>query len=188
VLPGPDRVERKLGQGKVGWLVRGEPRGEPYAWPGAKSEPMRFQHSRVFAAKPGSPFRIALAYARGTEWFTKGAWYCLNYLAPLVDWLISACTRPRALHGGVAYYGSLGGASDQFPVWVGFVADEVESIELYHEDGAVRRIPIVNNAFAFQTSVRRPVKLVARDAAGRVVKVGAVGSPESGLRGMGAPA
>jgi hypothetical protein len=48
-LPGPDRVERTLESG-IEWLQRGEPRGEPFAWP--YPFPDRVLYSRMLAPDP----------------------------------------------------------------------------------------------------------------------------------------
>lgn len=73
------------------------------------------------------------------------------------------------VRGGIGLSGAWPNET-QFPLYVGLVADEVATLELYYESGGRRSIPIVENAFAFQAPFFEHVKLVARDAEGRVVR------------------
>ena len=72
----------------------------------------------------------------------------------------------------------------QFPLWVGLASDDVARIELFHRDGSVDRVSLVDNVFSFQTRRGEPVKLVAFDRENRVVKLGLVGGSGSGLSGF----
>ena len=173
-LPGPVHVDRTLTDGSIGWLDRGEARGQPFAWP--SEYPQRILHSRMLAPDPTSSFRLGLASAEGTNWQTEGRWYCLAWLWPLAPASFSSmCTRADAVAAGLSISGAWPTAGQQFPLWVGMAADEVARIELFYRDGTTQPVPVSDNVFAFYTPRLEPVKLVAYDHEGRVVKIDVVG-------------
>jgi hypothetical protein len=183
-LPGPDRVERKLEDGRIGWLDRGEARGEEFAWPGQRA--VRVLWARSIQPDSASPFRIAISRAERVGGTHVAAFYCLKWLWPLLATTGStSCIRTTAVASGIAYTADLPNSGEQFPFWVGLAADEITRLELFYPDGQSRGVAVVDNTFAFQTRRGEPVKLAAYDRAGRVVKVGLVGSAESGLSGLG---
>jgi hypothetical protein len=164
-LPGPAQVERRLTTGSVGWLERGESRGEPFEWP---SQPDVMVTSRVLQPNPAISFRLGVGFKEGDA---DGDWYCLAHLWPLVKGPLShGCARADWVRGGIGFMGAWPNES-QFALYVGLVADEVATLELYYESGDRRSIPLVDNAFAFQVRSFEPVKLVARDHDGRAVKI-----------------
>ncbi len=182
-LPGPGQVERSVEHGRIGWLERGESRGEPFDWP--QERPWRIVNARSIQPDPASPFRLAVAYAGGSGQPATGRFYCLKWLWPLIaETGSTSCIRTGAIASGLAYTADLPNSGEQFPLWVGLAADDIERLELYYPEGARRDIPIADNVFTFQTRKGEPVKLVAYDNAGAVVKVGLVGSSESGLSGF----
>lgn len=181
-LPGPDHVDRLLENGSIAWLDRGESRGEPFTFP--DHGPQRVVSSRLLQPDPASSFRMGIARSEGTDWRTNGGWYCLAWLWPLVRGSSSSmCTRAETLDSGLVYTGSWFSSAVQFPLWVGLASDDVARIELFHRDGSVDPVSLVDNVFSFQTARGETVKLVAYDREGRVVKLGLVGGGESGLRG-----
>lgn len=182
-LPGPNQVERSIEHGRIDWLERAEPRGEPFDWP--KERSWQILYARTIQPDPTSPFRLAVAYAEGSGQTTVGKFYCFKWLWPLIaNPGSTSCIRSDAIASGVAYTAELPNSGEQFPLWVGVAADEIERLELYYSEDVHRNIRIVDNVFAFQTRRGEPVKLVAYDHSGRVVKVGPVGSPDSGLSGF----
>jgi hypothetical protein len=182
-LPGPDRVERKLEDGRIGWLDRGEARGEGFVWP--RQRAFRVLRARSIQPDSASPFRIAISRAESVGGTHVAAFYCLKWLWPLIATPGStSCVRTDAVSSGIAYTADLPNSGEQFPLWVGLAADEIERLELFYPDGRSRGVAVVHNTFVFQTRRGEPVKLAAYDRAGRVVKVGLVGSAESGLSGL----
>jgi hypothetical protein len=181
-LPGPDRVERTLTNGSIGWLESGEARGEPFTWP--DDYPQRVVHSRLIRPDASSAMRFGLAYAEGTTANTRGGWYCLAWLWPLIkDSLVSYCGRAEAVNAGISYTGALSSSGVQFPLRVGMASDQVARIELFRADGSSQPVPLVDNVFTFQTWRLDPVKLVAYDDQNRVVTIEIQGTPDSSFRG-----
>jgi hypothetical protein len=165
-LPGPAEIDRRLEDGAVGWLERGDARGEAFDWPRPTSHAMLT--SRVLRPNPAMSFRLGVGFARGDE---HGDWYCLAHLWPLVKGPMSTmCARADWVRGGIGLAGAWPNET-QFPLHVGLVADDVATLEVYYESGGRSSIPIVDNAFAFQAPFFEHVKLVARDAEGLVVKI-----------------
>jgi hypothetical protein len=180
--PGPDRVERPLTNGSIGWLQRGEARGEPFTFP--DQGPQRVIESRLLQPDPASSFRIGIAFAEGTAWQTKGGWYCLSWLWPLIPGSSSSmCTRAETIDSGLMYAGAWFNSALQFPLWVGLAPDDVARIELIHRDGTTVPVSLVDNVFSFQTTRGEAIKLVAYDSENRAVKIEIVGGNGSGLRG-----
>jgi hypothetical protein len=182
-LPGPDRVERTLTSGSIGWLERREARGEPFAW--RNTYPQHIVWSRQLEPDPAKTFRVGIAVGQGTDANTRGRWYCLAWLWPLVENSFSDfCGRADAVDSGLTYIGAWPSAGVQFPLWIGMTSDDVASIELFRPDGSHVAVPLLDNVFTFQTSKREPAKLVAYDRDGRVVKIEVVGAPGSSVRGI----
>jgi hypothetical protein len=180
-LPGPDRVERTLTSGSIGWLDRREPRGEPFPWP--SGYPQDTVWSRQIEPDPATVFRTGIALGEGTQPNTRGRWYCLAWLWPLVKGsFASYCGRAEAVASGMTYVSAWSSSGVQFPRWIGMASDDVARIELFRPDGSRAQVALLDNVFTFQTSRREPVKLVAYDQEERVVKVEAVGGRGSSLR------
>ena len=181
--PGPDHVERTLTGGSIGWIERGEARGEPFTF--SDQGPQRFVHSRLLQPDPASSMRIGIAYAEGTAQETNGGWYCLSWLWPLIrDSGSSMCTRAESVGPGLMYAGAWMNSLVQFPLWVGLASDDVARIELIHQDGTIDPVSLVDNVLSFQTTRGEAVKLVAYDNENRVVKIEIVGGNGSGLRSI----
>jgi hypothetical protein len=181
-LPGPDRVERAITNGSIGWLERGEARGEPFQFP--DHGPQRIVESRLLQPDPASSFRIGIAFAKGTNWQTNGGWYCLSWQWPLIrNSLSSMCARADSVETGLMYGGAWMSSALQFPLWVGLASDDVTRIELIHRDGSRVPVSLADNVFSFQTRRGEALKLVAYDSENRVVRVEIVGGNGSGLRG-----
>jgi hypothetical protein len=181
-LPGPDGVKPALTNGSIGWLDRGEPRGEPFKFPG--HGPMRIVEARLLEPDPATSFRVGVARSEGTDWRTAGRWYCLAWFWPLIRGSsMSMCSRDDPIETGLFYSASLMSSAVQFPLWVGLAADEVAGLELYHRDGSVDAVSLVDNVFSFHTLRGEATKLVAYDKNDRVVRIEVVGGPGSGAVG-----
>jgi hypothetical protein len=169
-LPGPDRVDRTLHAGSIGWLERAEPRGEPFDWP--YGFPDRVLYSRILAPDPSSSFRIALAYGEDADWRENGRWYCLAWFWPLVPGSLSnrGCGRDNLIDSGLTWHG-VSPIAGGFPFNVGLASDEVGRIEIFYEDGSIQRVPLRDNVFSFHVAADLHSKIVAYDHQGRVVSV-----------------
>jgi hypothetical protein len=169
-LPGPDRVDRTLETGSIGWLERAEPRGEPFDWP--YDFPDRVLYSRMLTPDPSSSFRIALAYGEDPDWRENGRWYCLAWLWPLVPGSLSSrgCGRDNLIDSGLTLEGvSL--VAGGFPHYIGLASDDVGRIEIFYEDGSTQRVPLSENVFSFYLAADLHSKIVAYDREGRVVSI-----------------
>jgi hypothetical protein len=177
-LPGPDRVERTLTSGSIGWLEGREPRGEPFTWPAGYD--LDIVWSRHIQPDPGKTFRTGIAFAEGTQPNSRGRWYCLAWLWPLVERSFSSfCQRADVVYSGLTYAGAWPSSGLQFPRWVGMASDDVARIKLFRPDGSHVPVALKDNVFTFQTSRREPVKVVAYDHDGRVVGLEVVGGAGS---------
>jgi hypothetical protein len=169
-LPGPDRVERTLQAGSIGWLQRGETRGEPFSWP--YEFPDRVLYSRMLAPDPTSSFRLAVAYGEDPDWQENGRWFCTAWLWPTVSGSKSGrgCGRENLIDSGLHYLGTAPRAGG-FPHYVGLAADAIGRIEIFYEDGSTQNVPLTDNAFSFYIAADLHSKLVAYDREGRVVTI-----------------
>jgi hypothetical protein len=169
-IPGPDRVERTLQAGSIGWLERGKPRGEPFAWP--YHFPERVLYSRMLAPDPTSSFRIALAYGEDGDWRKNGRWYCVAWLWPTVPGSLSSrgCGRDNLIDSGLTYHG-VSPLAGGFPHFVGLASDDVGRIEIFYEDGSTQRVPLSDNVFSFYVAADLHSKIVAYDHEGLVVSI-----------------
>jgi hypothetical protein len=174
-LPGPARVDHEPAHSSVGWLVRGEDRGEPFVWDETSAPfAQRILFARAVAPDPTSSFRVALGYGEGSDGQTLRRWYCLTWLAPLIPG-----PNPR---GCIGWAESIDDAAwtithsgttiaEQFPLWIGIATDAIARLELFHADGTSVAVPYNDNVFSFYTRRGEPSKLVAYDQMDRVVKV-----------------
>jgi hypothetical protein len=170
-IPGPARVERTLETGSVGWLERREPRGEPFDWP--YDSPSEILYSRVVAPDPTSSFRLGVAFGQDADWREHGRWYCLAWFWPLVPDSLTGrgCTRADTVAVGPVVEGTWPSGFGEFPQFVGIASDEVNSLKVFYEDGSTKDVPLVDNLFSFYVDGVQGSKLVAYDAANRVVRV-----------------
>lgn len=169
-LPGPDRVDRTLEAGSIGWLQRAEPRGEPFTWP--YPFPDRVLYSRMLAPDPSSSFRLAVAFGEDRDWRENGRWFCTAWLWPTVPGSKSSrgCGRDNLIDSGLTYLGTSPLAGG-FPHYVGLASDAVGRIEIFYEDGSTQDVPLSDNAFSFYVAADLHSKLVAYDREGRVVTI-----------------
>jgi hypothetical protein len=169
-LPGPDRVERALDGGSIGWLEHGEPRGEPFAWP--YEFPDHVLYSRMLAPDPTSSFRLAVAYGQDPDWQENGRWFCTAWLWPLVPGSRNdrGCGRSSLIDSGLTYLGTSPLAGG-FPHYVGLASDAIGRIELFYEDGSTQEVPLRDNAFSFYVAADLHSKLVVYDRDGSVVAI-----------------
>lgn len=172
-LPGPVGIERDLESSGVGWLDRGETRGEAFDWrlpDGAPdSTPPRM---RSIHPNPTTSLRVLVGRSSFGLSGREEPTYCLTHVWPLSARPSGFRCAPKTRLGVVMpAIGSAIPFDAQFPVHYGLVADRVESLELYLSNGAREEIPIVDNVFAVQVPSADPAKLVAYDDDHRVVAI-----------------
>lgn len=184
-LRGPDKVERRVSGGTIGWVIRAEPRGEPVppalrarlSQPKVKpadrpeglpppSSPKAGGLARVIKPDPADFLRVMLAQgAKDGEicWYevTRGGvgGSCGD---PAVIF------RDRPFTAGWTY----AGAGSQFLTLLGIATDDVARLELFLGTGERRRVPLRDNAYVMRVHrAKMPARLVAYDAAGRVIGI-----------------
>lgn len=176
-LPGPDRVERTLTSGSIGWLENGESRGEPIQWPDGSP---RTRHAQMLEPDPSSSLRLVIADTEERKG-PGGKMLCLGTLWPLVRGSFSSlCSRADTIDSGFNVSSAWADDAQQFPLWTGIASDEVSRIELFFGDDSTEEVSLRDNVFAFYARRGEAVKLVAYDHEGRVVKIEVVGGSGSG--------
>ena len=173
-LPGPAVVERPIESPRVGWLDRGEERGDPYEWPQTGGRGEGFPRMRMIQPSPTTSMRVLVGRLDGSP--SRPAGYCLTNVWPLSPGPTGFGFAPIGGRSGPITLASATTVFDaQFPVFYGLVADDVDSLRLILKNGAAEAIPIVDNVFAFQASGAEAAKLVGYDAEGRVALITMVG-------------
>jgi hypothetical protein len=172
-LPGPIGIERDLGSPGVGWLDRGEARGNAFDWRLPNGEPeSAFPQMRSIHPNPATSLRVLVSRASFGLSGRKEPTYCLTNVWPLSPRPSGFMCGPTARLGAVMPAIAAAIPFDaQFPVHYGLVADGVESLELYLSNGAREEVPIVDNVFAVQVPSADPAKLVAYDEEHHVVAI-----------------
>jgi hypothetical protein len=168
--PGPARVERHVSGGTIGWLDRRELRGSSIGRiPGRSGADVR-RHvvfGRVIEPDPGRPERIAVTLSTSRHG---------GRATGLCTWLL---LRGGASVGGCAVRAGLFskspiaaelGMDGQFTTIAGLVSDDVARVVAFVADGQTLAVPLADNVFLVDiASSRFPARLVAYDAAGRVI-------------------
>ena len=161
-FPGPSVVERPIASSHVGWLDRGELRGDRYDWPTPKGH-SSFPRMRMIHPNPATSMSVLVSRMDSTPA------YCATNVWPLSGAPKGFMCDPIGGPSGTITFASATSVFDaQFPVYYGLVPDGVGSLKLILQNGATEPVPIVDNVFAFQTSGAEPAKLVGFDSAGRV--------------------
>jgi hypothetical protein len=170
-LPGPAAVERGSAPLRVGWLDRGENRGEPYEWPTNGEVTEGLPQMRMFQPSPITSMQVLVSGPRNLG-LPNETGYCLTNvwpLSPRPTGFMCASTHPS---GAILLATATAVPFDaQFPIYYGLVADDVASLELFLSNRARESIPIVDNVFALQAAAADPAKLVAYDRDHRVLGV-----------------
>ena len=179
---GPDRVDRSVPVGTVGWILRHEPRGE---------EPPRDMVERATAGMPGKVVLARLIHIDRAGGFATlvaelqvdrrnpgnyrvgGRMVCFT-LVSHGQLLGGGCNaRATLLYDGPFTMGeSIAEGGDQYAVLYGIANDEVARMTLYQANGDVVPVPLRDNVYAVRAlRAAYPVRLVAADAAGRVIGI-----------------
>jgi hypothetical protein len=179
---GPDRVDRSVPVGTVGWILRHEPRGE---------EPPRDMVERATAGMPGKVVLARLIHIDRAGGFATlvaelqvdrrnpgnyrvgGRMVCFT-LVSHGQLLGGGCNaQATLLYDGPFTLGeSIAEGGDQYAVLYGIANDQVARMTLYQANGDVVSVPLRDNVYAVRAlRAAYPVRLVAADAAGRVIGI-----------------
>ncbi len=179
---GPDHVDRSVPVGTVGWILRHEPRGV---------EPPRDMVERVTKGMPGRvTFARLIEIGRADAFATLvvelqvdqrnpgnygiGGHMVCTTLVSHGQLLGGGCNaRATLLYDGPFTMGeSIAEGGDQYAVLFGVANDDVARMALYQANGEVVPVPLRDNVYAVRTlRAAYPVRLVASDAAGRVIGI-----------------
>lgn len=165
---GPDRLERTVRGGSVGWVLRREPRGEPVsaALRRLGDGAIAFgSFARVIQPDPDDFVRFTVGVRGGTRpelCFREISRGGIGGGCNSADVLFAA----RPFSGGWTY----AGAGSQLVIASGLASDDVDRLILYLGNGERRAVALRDNVyFARVHRAELPARLVALDAGGRVV-------------------
>ena len=174
---GPEKVERVVEGGTIGWFTRREERGEPLDDELRETLTLvpKTAFGRMLTPDPGSSKRMVISAGK-TRHFplhpTNEPWLSYFVVArggtggsgmPLDDLF------PRSPF--TFSYGSVGGG-DQFATFDGLASDDVARMEIFTATGDRIPVPLRDNAYLIEVALARfPAKLVAYDAEGRVIGI-----------------
>ena len=169
---GPGTVERVVRGGTIGWLERREPRGEPLPeglrrrmghWP----LHARMAFARLLVPDLNDFLRVVLgvrADRRNEICFaqvTRGG-------------IGTSCTPSARAFAGRPFTGgwTYAGVGSQFVTYAGMASDDVARLELFLGTGERRPVALRDNVFVVRAArASFPARLVAYDAAGRVIGI-----------------
>ena len=168
-IPGPHTVQRSLGPGAIGWLLRHQPRGQSLAQAHIPRSTLLGYHlpggikfARVLRPDPNSNLRIVVSLIG-----KHGHNLCI--LTILSNAGGGGCSvRLNPVNAGL----TLDQGGNQFVVLSGLARDGVTTLTLYLADGERWPVTLTNNAFAIQVPRDKfPVSLVAYNNTGQIVGI-----------------
>lgn len=171
--PGPAKVDREVTTGRIGWLERREPRGEPLDVVPARTRRNMVRNmifGRVLSPSTDLSLRVAVTLSadRGAPRLPAG----------ICTWLIvrggasGGCSRRDEIfsRGPLTLSISLAGGSEAFATAAGLVSDEVDRLVVFSAGGEEFEVPVADNVFAVALSrAKLPARLVAYDGTGAVI-------------------
>lgn len=183
--PGPTEVERHVEGGTIGWLFRGEPRGqslaeagfERWGFPFTRTGDVRF--ARVVTPDPAGRARVALGLVDvrpDPAWVLPrptGEQVC-TILSFIPDAQLGTCGPVGSLFRNAPVTWSLSGGpgGSQYVVVHGLASDDVARLELFLATGERLAIPLTDNTYALEVPrTKFPIRIVGYDAEGRVVAI-----------------
>jgi hypothetical protein len=165
-LLGPTDVQRAVRGGRVAWFERREERGSPLPRDAVRLR-MWGTFVRGIQPDPDDFLRVVVADRTGDRREICSALLTRGGVG-------GGCAPPATLfsRGPVSAGWTYSGVGRQFVILHGIASDDVARLELFLGTGDRHRVPLRDNVFA--TRVRRasfPARLVAYDAAGRVIGI-----------------
>jgi hypothetical protein len=177
---GPSIVERRVTDGTIGWLERGEPRGQSLAEAGIRLPAVegigKFHHvgvgkfARVIAPVPGDFLRLVVG---------KNPGVICEYLVTRGG-VGGGCSPPARLFSQGPFYATYGfsGAGTQQAVVEGLASDDVARLQQFLANGSRRPIALRDNALLARAPLGLfPVRVVAYDGSGRIIGITTLRSP-----------
>jgi len=191
---GPEKVERVIEGGTIGWFVRREERGEPLddELRGTLGLVPKDAFGRMITPDPGSSKRMVITAGKHSHWPLRAT------NEPLLSYFVVA----RGGTGGSAIplddmfprtpftfsYGTVGGG-DQFATFAGLASDDVARMEIFTATGNRIPVPLRDNVYLIEVALARfPAKIVAYDAGGRVIGIERTQRSEGQATVIGEPA
>lgn len=173
--PGPDKVERVVDGGSIGWLERREPRGEPIdVVPGRMRRHLsrNMVFGRVLAPSSDPTLRIALTLNVGRQ--------AVSQLDPsgVCAWLLTrgggggGCSPRDDLfaRGPITLSTTLASGSQAFLTANGLVSDDVERLVVFVTGGGEYDLPFADNVYVARLArADLPARIVAYDSDGKVI-------------------
>jgi hypothetical protein len=175
--PGPDKVERVVEGGSIGWLDRREPRGEPID---VVPEGRMRRHlvtnmvfGRVLAPPSEQMLRIAVTLNVGRQ--------AVSQLEPsgVCTWLLTSgggggggCSPRETLFATspITLSTSLTSGSQAFLTANGLVSDDVARLAVFITGGEAYDLPFADNAYAARIArAKLPARIVAYGSDGAVI-------------------
>ncbi|MHB1244136.1 MAG: hypothetical protein ACYC1P_12190, partial [Gaiellaceae bacterium] len=174
-VPGPDKVERVVQGGSIGWLDRREPRGESIDVVPARSRRSMTRNmvfGRVLAPSADRPLRIAVTLNVGRREPRS------REPSGVCTWLLTrggaggGCSPRDSLFDAspITLSISLEGGSDAFMTAAGLVSDGVKRLVVFVTGSEAYELPFVDNAYAAVLARSKlPARIVAYDDDGKVI-------------------
>jgi hypothetical protein len=191
VFHGPTAVARRLGGGTIGWLVRGEQRGDrvpadlsgkaatlavnPPPFPGRNRWPTKKEHvlsERLIQPDPNDFARtVVIGVSPSESMQDPEAGVCFGLLQGAG--LGSTCMQLSDAFARGPLWLTIGGSGmSQYSVLSGAASDDVARIAAYLGNGDVLPVALRDNVFVARIARGAfPLRVVAYDAAGLVVEV-----------------
>ncbi|MFY9577711.1 MAG: hypothetical protein WAQ33_00155, partial [Gaiellaceae bacterium] len=166
--PGPTHVEARIQHPRIGWYLRGEPRG---------FSPPHESGLRLVKPDPLSDLAVGLTGR-----------YCLAMSVGVPRSLGTSCSDPKDFFGRGAMNVSLQGTTGEFVALGGAAADGITTVKLFLADGERQSVPLKDNLFgALVAQTALPARVVGYNARGQVVGINIFGqlfgsAPASALR------
>ena len=181
VAPGPQEVEREVKGGTIGWLLRGEPRGQSFEEAGLTArelfpEGWRVGFARVIKPDPRSLAQVAVAlqhfkFPEGSP-FVSHYEYCSYGVAPPRSAGAGCMPVDRLFLGGPFNYAMQSGGSEQYAWLDGLASDDVARMEAFLASGERIPVPLHDNVFRLGVArFRFPIRVVAYDSEDRVIGI-----------------
>lgn len=193
---GPTHVQRVVKSGKIGWLERREPVGQPLSVlpPRVRHGLLRRQpvFGRVINADPGAADRIAVTVSNGRNG-GKATEVCVSTVTNAGAG--GGCDPLTAIFakGPIGAAGTFtANGSDEFTLVSGVVSDDVKTLVAYLSNGQTQDIRVVDNVYLVPIARSKfPLRIVAYDGSARIIGItsplGDFGGGPSPARGRTQP-
>lgn len=192
---GPDKVERVVKGGRIGWVDRREDRGEPVAAEITDKLRMmsKVEFARLLTPDEGSSKRVIVSVG---EFGLRPPGPGMAMRAGICHWVLGrgevggGCSPPDRLFERTPFtFGySVTGSGDQFATFAGLASDDVRRLEIFTATRNQITVPLRDNAFVIEVSLARlPAKMVAYDGAGQVIGIAETPREEGPARVVGPP-